>query len=219
LDELARTPEHLIAGERREISVLFSDIRGFTRLSASLAPYEVVTLLGTYFTRMTEIVNLYGGTVNKFLGDGMMALFGLGENQFDHAERAVICACHMLEEVESLQNEWQRVTGEPLRIGIGVHSGIAVVGVIGSEQRKEFTALGATVNLAQRLEQLTKEVKANLVISEDTYQRVADLVIAEPVSGVVIKGYEETPMTVYRVHGLTDEMRRLRSQFWVTASP
>jgi adenylate cyclase len=219
LDELARTPEHLIAGERREISVLFSDIRGFTRLSASLAPYEVVTLLGTYFTRMTEIVNLYGGTVNKFLGDGMMALFGLGENQFDHAERAVICACHMLEEVESLQNEWQRVTGEPLRIGIGVHSGIAVVGVIGSEQRKEFTALGATVNLAQRLEQLTKEVKANLVISEDTYERVADLVIAEPVSGVVIKGYEETPMTVYRVHGLTDEMRRLRSQFWVTASP
>jgi adenylate cyclase len=149
----------------------------------------------------------------------MMALFGLGENQFDHAERAVICACHMLEEVESLQNEWQRVTGEPLRIGIGVHSGIAVVGVIGSEQRKEFTALGATVNLAQRLEQLTKEVNANLVISEDTYERVADLVIAEPVSGVVIKGYEETPMTVYRVHGLTDEMRRLRSQFWVTASP
>jgi len=219
LEELTSMPEQLQVGERREISVLFSDIRGFTRLAASLAPYEVVTLLGTYFTRMTEIVNLYGGTVNKFLGDGMMAIFGLGENQFDHAERAVTCACHMLEEVESLQKEWQRVTGEPLRVGIGVHSGIAVVGVIGSEQRKEFTALGATVNLAQRLEQLTKDLKANLVISEDTYERVADLVIAEPVSGVVIKGYEETPMTVYCVHGLTDEMRRLRSQFWVAAKP
>jgi adenylate cyclase len=182
-----------------------------------LTPYEVVNLLDAYFNRMTEIVNLYGGMVDKFLGDGIMVLFGVRPDQFDHAERAVVCACHMLEELDSLQQEWQRVTGEPLRIGIGVHTGVAIVGVIGSTQRKEFTALGATVNLAQRLEQLTKDLKAALIVSADTYQRVADLVDAEPISGVTVRGFEDTPMIVYRVSGLKPEMRHLRAQFWVTA--
>lgn len=216
-DELARIPEPFQSGERREISVLFSDIRGFTKIASSLPPYEVVTLLESYFNYMTEIVHLYGGMVNKFLGDGMMVLFGVFPDQEDHVQRAVLCAWHMLDELDNVNWEWERVTGEPLRIGIGVSTGTAIIGDIGSHRRKEFTALGATVNLAQRLEQLTKEteVGANLLISEATYEQVADLVVAEAIGGITVRGFEGS-LTVYRVTGLTEQGWRRRRQFWVT---
>ncbi len=214
-DELAQIPEPFQSGERREISVLFSDIRDFTKTSASLPPYEVVTLLGSYFNHMTEIVHLYGGMVNKFLGDGMMVLFGVLPDQEDHVQRAVLCAWQMLEELDNVNWEWERVTGKPLRIGIGINTGTAIIGDIGSHRRKEFTALGATVNLAQRLEQLTKEVGANLLIGEATYSQVAELVVAEPVVGITVRGFEGS-LTVYSVKGLTEQGWRRRRQLWVT---
>ncbi len=209
MDTVALSPERFRVGERREITVLFSDIRNFTPIAASLHPYRVVTLLESYFNSMTEIVRLYGGVVDKFLGDGMMVLFGLAPNQDDHALRAVLCALHMLEELDTVNWEWERVTGSKLRIGIGINTGVAIVGEIGAEWRKELTALGAAVNLAQRLEQLTKEVGATLLISDSTYQHVVDLVVAEPLEPLTVKGFEQ-PISVYSVTGLTEIGRHVR---------
>jgi len=211
--EAMSTPGRFRVGERREVTVLFSDIRNFTPIAASLPPYEVVALLSSYFNRMTELVQLYGGIVDKFLGDGMMVLFGVLPHQDDHAQRAVLCAWQMLEELGTVNWEWERVTGTPLRIGIGINTGTAVIGEIGSEQRKELTALGASVNLAQRLEQLTKDVGASLLISESTYERVAHLVTAEPLEPLTVRGFDQ-PICVYRVTGLTEEGKRTRRLYW-----
>jgi adenylate cyclase len=209
MEALAFPPEKFRAGERWEVTVLFSDIRNFNLVAGTLLPYEVVTLLETYFNRMTEIVHLYDGIVDKFLGDGMMVLFGVTPNQNDHAQRAVLCAWQMLEESSTVNWEWERITGSPLNIGIGINTGVAIIGEIGAEWRKELTALGANVNLAQRLEQLTKEVGASFLISENTYERVADLVVAEPLEPLIVKGFEE-PIWAYKVTGLTEVGRRIR---------
>lgn len=203
------TPERFQRGERREITVLFSDIRNFTTVTASLTPYEVVTLLESYFNCMTEVVNIFGGVVDKFLGDGMMVLFGVLPNQTNHAQRAILCAWQMLEELKTVNWEWERVTGLPIRIGIGVNTGIAIVGEIGAKWRKEFSALGSTVNLAQRLEQLTKELGASLLIGESTYRQTADLVLAELIEVTNVKGFEQ-PIVAYKVLGLTEKGKQIR---------
>jgi len=213
METLASFPEKLRTGERREITVMFSDIRGFTPIAASLPPYEVVTLLESYFNRMTEVVRLYDGIVDKFLGDGIMVLFGIDPNQTDHPQRAVLCACQMLEELSTVRWEWERVTGSPLNIGIGINTGVAVIGEIGAEWRKELTALGATVNLAQRLEQLTKEVGAALLISDSTYKHVADLVVTEPLEPLTVKGFDH-PVSAHKVIGLTELGRQVRRSIW-----
>lgn len=208
-EAISSPPEKMRTGERREITVLFSDIRNFTQVAATLSPYEVVSLLESYFNHMVEIVHLYGGVIDKFLGDGMMVLFGVPYGQADSPQRAVLCAWQMLEELSAVNREWERITGSPLRIGIGINTGIAVIGKIGTEWRKELTALGATVNLAQRLEQLTKDVGADLLIGESTYQRVSDLVLAEPLRPIIVKGFDQ-PVVAYRVTGLTELGQRLR---------
>lgn len=209
METLAFSPEMFRTGERREITVLFSDIRNFTPVAATLPPYEVVTLLETYFNRMTDIVHLYDGVVDKFLGDGIMVLFGVAPDQTDHPQRAILCAWQMIEELETVNWEWERVTGSPLNVGIGINTGVAIIGEIGAEYRKELTALGATVNLAQRLEQLTKEVGATLLISDSTYEHVAELVVAEPLEPLNVKGFEQ-PISVYKVVGLTEMGRQIR---------
>jgi len=208
-EAIASSHDMLRMGERREITVLFSDIRNFTQIAATLPPYEVVGLLESYFNRMTEIVRIYGGVVDKFLGDGMMVLFGVSFGQTDHAQRAVLCAWQMLEELSAVNWEWERVTGSPLRIGIGINTGIAIIGEIGAEWRKELTALGATVNLAQRLEQLTKDLGAILLIGGNTYHKVADLVVAEPLEPMTVKGFEH-PIIAYKVTGLTELGQQIR---------
>ncbi|MCS7191406.1 MAG: adenylate/guanylate cyclase domain-containing protein [Armatimonadetes bacterium] len=202
-------PEQTRVVERREITVLFSDIRDFTTISASLTPYEVVTLLESYFNHMSEIVRIFGGVIDKFLGDGMMVLFGTSPDQKDHAQRAVLCAFQMLEELSVVNWEWEQVAGLPLKIGIGVNTGIAILGEIGAEWRKDFTAFGLTVNLAQRLEQLTKELGENLLIGEGTYQQVFDLVVAEPIEIATVKGIEQ-PIIAYKVLGLTEKGKQFR---------
>ncbi|MFA0742122.1 MAG: hypothetical protein DFNUSKGM_002242 [Candidatus Fervidibacter sacchari] len=214
-EAIASSQDMLRMSERREITVLFSDIRNFTRVAASLPPYEVVGLLESYFNRMTDIVRIYGGVVDKFLGDGMMVLFGVSFGQTDHAQRAVLCAWQMLEELSAVNWEWERVTGSPLRIGIGINTGIAIIGEIGAEWRKELTALGSTVNLAQRLEQLTKDLGANLLIGENTYHKVADLVVAEPLEPMTVKGFEH-PIVAYKVTGLTELGQQVRRSILAT---
>jgi adenylate cyclase len=161
------------AGESREVTLLFSDIRGFTTLSETRKPEEVVAILNRYFSMQVDVVFRHGGSLDKFIGDAIMALWGAPLDDADHARHAVACALDM---ADTLQ-QFKRELGEEAAgfdVGIGLHSGRAVVGLIGSEKRREYTAIGDTVNLASRIEGLTKEAKRRILVSKDTAERCGD---------------------------------------------
>jgi len=158
-------------GESRDITVLFSDIRGFTTLSETRTPVEVVSILNRYFGRQVEAIFRYGGCLDKFIGDAIMAFWGAPLDDADHAKHAVMAALEMSKALEQFKLELGEL-GASFDIGIGIHSGPAVVGIIGSENKREYTAIGDTVNLASRIEGLTKGV-ARLLVSEDTMRACA----------------------------------------------
>lgn len=160
------TAEGVRQGESRDISVLFSDIRGFTTLSENRTPQEVVQLLNRYFTLQVAVVFRHGGTMDKFIGDCIMAFWGAPLDDPQHARNAVSAALEMAEVLQQFKRELGAEDAD-FDVGIGIHSGPAVVGLIGSEQRKEYTAIGDTVNLASRIEGLTKNV-SRILVSEET---------------------------------------------------
>jgi adenylate cyclase len=170
--------------ETREVTVLFSDLRDFTALSERLSGAEVVALLNQCHERMVETVFAHGGTLDKYLGDGLMAYFGAPLAQPDHAERAVHCALAMQERLAELNRDRAASGSDALRMGIGVHTGVVVLGNIGARQRREYTAIGDTVNVASRTEELTKAIGVPILVSEETRRRVGDgiaFTAAEPV--------------------------------------
>jgi adenylate cyclase len=197
---LATRREDALTGRRRRITVLFSDIRGFTTLSERLAPEEVVALLRGYLTAATAIVFRHGGSVDKYIGDAIMALYGAPFDQPDHAARAVRTALELQQCVETLSAQWAARGGGSLRNGVGIHTGDAVVGAIGSEQRLEFTAIGDTVNVASRLEGLTKDFGTPIIISQTTYQEVGGHFQARPLGSVRVKG-RDVPVDIYAIDG------------------
>lgn len=182
-------------GESREVSVLFSDIRGFTSLSENRSPQEVVSLLNRYFTLQVAVVFKHGGSLDKFIGDCIMAFWGAPLDDAKHAEHAVSAALEMAEVLQDFKKELKQESGDrdaDFDVGIGIHSGPAVVGLIGSDQRKEYTAIGDTVNLASRIEGLTKGV-SRILISRDTMNLCAD-------------HFDFTPFGSYKVKGRAQEV-------------
>jgi len=202
--EIARSQAsgEALESRRRRLTVLFSDIRGFTTLSERLAPEDVVEFLREYLTVMTDAVFKHGGTVDKYIGDAIMALYNVPFEAPDHAAQAVRTALEFQRRLEGLAARFGPRLGAPLRCGVGIHTGDAVVGTLGSEQRLEYTAIGDTVNLGSRLESITKDFDVPIVISEATWMEVKDLFRTRYLGEVTVKG-KEVPVKIYTV--LDDE--------------
>ncbi len=188
-----------LGGEKKVITIFFSDIRGFTPMSEVLSAEEVVHLLNEYFTAMTSIIFKYEGTLDKFMGDAIMAVYGAPIDMPDHAERAVLAALEMSEKMKELQAKWKMEGKREVNIGIGINTGEAVVGNIGSNERMEYTAIGDNVNLTQRLESVAE--KGQILISAATYERVKHKVNATMLDPIKVKGKAEK-VIAYSVESL-----------------
>jgi adenylate cyclase len=184
-----------LSGDRRQISVLFSDIRGFSTMSENLPPEKVVKLLNEYFERMVDVIFRNKGTLDKFIGDGLMVIFGAPEDDAYQEEHALRTALEMQHELELMAVNWE-AEGIRIRVGIGINSGPAVVGNIGSSRRMEYTAIGDTVNLASRLESATKDFGVGILVSEYTYNAVRGAFPFKPMGAVQVRGRSE-PVLAY----------------------
>ncbi|MBM4301030.1 MAG: hypothetical protein FJ121_05800 [Deltaproteobacteria bacterium] len=196
-EEILRNPGLLALGGRRQIvTVLFADIRNFTTLSESMAPEAVVEVLNTYFTEMVDLVFKYQGTLDKFVGDALMAVFGVPLPLPQAANHAVECALAMQRHLRQMQAAGQT----PIQgMRIGINTGEAIVGNIGSNKRMDFTVVGDAVNVAARLQELAKEVEADTLISEATFRALEGQFKATPESAVVLRGRQE-PTIAYRLN-------------------
>jgi adenylate cyclase len=195
VERLLRAASDEDAADVHNVAVMFVDIRSFTAAARQRSPEQAVQRLDRAFEVLVEIVDRNGGIVNKFLGDGFLALFGAPLEDPDAGQRAVTAARKILEamERENAGSDW------PLRLGIGIHIGKVVAGNVGSSRRKEYTVIGDTVNFAARLEALNKEFGSQLLVSADVYQAAgAGQADAVSLGQVPVKGYEQ-PMTVWRL--------------------
>ncbi|MEO8078013.1 MAG: adenylate/guanylate cyclase domain-containing protein [Acidobacteriota bacterium] len=187
-----------LGGKRREMSVLFSDIRGFTTVTEKGNPEELVAQLNEYFSRMVEIVFLHKGTVDKFVGDMVMALYGAPLDDVDHAEHAVQTAIEMVKELGALNRGWAARGMAELDIGVGVNSGEMIAGNIGSSSIMSYTVIGDNVNLGSRLESLNKDYKTRIIISDATRIRLKGEYDVGPLGDVVVKG-KTRPIAIYEI--------------------
>jgi adenylate cyclase len=183
-------------GVKKELTILFSDIKNFTGYTSTLTPEHIQTLLNEYFGAMTEIVFKHGGTIDKFIGDGLMVFFGDPKPQPDHAVRCVRAAIEMQQKVKSLKQHWQNRGDFPIQIRIGINTGQVSVGNMGSSRRLSYTVLGADVNLAQRLE--SNAPVEGIMISERTHALVKDHFKTQVLDKIQVKGFDEQ-ITVYEV--------------------
>ncbi len=180
------------SGKKVEITVLFSDIRGFTTMSETTTPEEIVEMLNVHFTVMAGIILKHNGTIDKYIGDAVMAFWGAPVETHNHAEQAVLAGREMiqgLDEVNRILKE--RGFKHEIKIGVGINTGMATIGNIGSEQKKNYTIVGDAVNLASRLESITKEQKTPLLFSQYTYEQVKDKIDCRRVGNVTVKGREQ----------------------------
>lgn len=200
--EMLRNPGAArLGGQRADVTVLFSDIRGFTSISERLAPEEVVTLLNRYLTVMTEVIFRHWGTIDKFEGDGILAFFGAPQAHADDPLRAVLTALEMGDQLRQLESQWRDRTGTSLEIGVAINTGPVVVGNIGSPKRMEYTVIGDAVNVASRLQDLTKEHHVSILISGSTYARIKGMCRLRTIGRVAVRGRRQL-VDLYEVEGL-----------------
>ena len=177
-----------LGGKRADITVLFADIRNFTSISESMDANSTTMILNEYFSALVPIIEEHNGILNKFMGDAVLAIFGEPKKNENHALDAVKCADKMLKKVKYLQEKWIDEGKPKIEIGIGISSGEAFIGNIGSSERLEYTVIGDTVNTASRIENYNKVYRTNFLISESTYERVKDFVDVITIKNVVIRG-------------------------------
>lgn len=187
-----------LGGKRANVTVLFADIRGFTSMSENMSAEEVSIILNEYFTEIEPIITKYNGVINKFIGDAVMAIFGEPIQDKSHALNAVKCANEMLEKVDELQKKWLAEGKPKIEIGVGINTGEAFVGNIGSETRLEYTVIGDMVNLASRIESYNKVYKTRFLISSTTYEKVRDIADVIKISEVSIRG-KSKKLNIYEV--------------------
>jgi adenylate cyclase len=188
-----------LGGVEEVITVMFVDIRSFTKMSAAAGPRETVKVLNRFLGTMVEVVEArHGGMVNKFLGDGFLALFGVGGTLGEHADAALAAGCDMLRSLKQLNQELA-LEGKPaLAVGVGIHTGPAIVGSVGSPERLEYTAIGSTVNFASRIEHLTKLLGTPLLLSESTRSQLRGRLIFKEFPPQQVRGLEE-PVKLFSV--------------------
>ncbi len=187
-----------LEGERREVSILFQDIRGFTGLSERLDPAALLRLLNRFFTEVVAAVEAEGGVVKQFVGDGVMALFGAPQAHADHAERAVRAALGMVTRLAHLNDQLRTQNVPALEIGIGIHMGTVVAGLIGPDQRVEYGVVGDPVNLANRVETLTKEVQTTVLVSREIADRLGPAFHLGRTATLPVKGRKQ-PVEVVEI--------------------
>ncbi len=175
-----------LKGQRKTITVLFADIRGFTRIAEALAPEQVVAMLNIYLTYMTEVVFRYEGTLDKFLGDGLMAIFGAPVEQLDSTLNAVRAALDMRERLRKFNLAREIGGEEPVLVGIGINYGDAIVGNIGSRERMDYSVIGDTVNVAQRIQAFTEG--GQIILAEPAYRRVEEYLEVKSLGPYELKG-------------------------------
>jgi adenylate cyclase len=198
-EQLLADPDRAaLGGKRRRMTVLFSDVRGFTAMSEKATPEEVVSQLNEYFSRMVDVLFAHRGTLDKFVGDMVMGLFGAPLDDPDHAEHAVQAALAMTRALDDLNREWAASGRPTLDIGIGISTGDMVAGNIGSQSIMSYTVIGDTVNLGARLESLNKQYGTRVIISDATRSALEGRYDIRPLGEVTVKGKSQ-PVAIYEV--------------------
>jgi adenylate cyclase len=190
-----------LGGQKKELTILFSDVRNFTTLTESADPTELIALLNEYLAAMTEIIFKYDGIVDKFIGDGILAYWGAFTPGKNHALLAAQASLEMLERLAELNRRWEAEGRKTIAIGVGLNTGEVIFGNVGSGKKIEFTVIGDPVNLASRLEGLNKEFKTSIIISEFTRAQLGDVATVRPLGGVKVKGKTIETM-VFELQGL-----------------
>lgn len=192
--------ESFLGGKKEELTIFFSDIADFTSISENKASEELVEALGDYFNEMSSIVIKYQGTVDKYIGDGIMAFWGAPKPLDNHAELACLAAIEMQQRLTELANYWRESQKPVFETRIGISTGEVIVGNMGSNERMDYTVIGDRVNVASRLEGLNKDYNTGIIISESTYQQVKNKVEARFLDYVIVKGKKES-IAIYELVG------------------
>ncbi|MFZ2086930.1 MAG: adenylate/guanylate cyclase domain-containing protein, partial [Desulfobaccales bacterium] len=201
VEAITARPERLeLGGEELETTVLFADLEGFTRLSEVMPTQTLIKLLNEYFTPMTQIIMAYRGTLDKYIGDALMALWGAPVALPDHALRACWAAIEMEKTMTELQMKWQAQGLPPLVERLGLHTGPVVAGNVGSRERFNYTVLGETVAVATLLEEVNKVYGTRILLSEETCRRVRDHLVVRELDLIRVKGQDQA-LTIYELVG------------------
>jgi adenylate cyclase len=207
VDEMSENPGNFtMEGESREMTVLFSDVRGFTTISEGLSPQELSRMMNEYMTPMTRIIHKHRGTIDKYIGDAIMAFWGAPLADPEHSRHALLAAMEMQQTLTLLRDQFKARGWPEIRIGVGINTGTMSVGNMGSEFRKAYTVMGDAVNLASRLESITTQYGVGIIVGENTQKAVPDVVFRE-LDRVRVKGKDE-PVAIYEPLGAAGQVAK-----------